>query len=665
MYKTRALTDRYLEYKPDLQGLRAVAIIWVVLAHTGFPVFQGGFIGVDVFFVLSGYLITGLLVAELQQSGRIEFLCFYARRLKRLLPALVFMLSIVSILAFFLLSHNEALVQLQSSLFATTWVSNLYFAFTEFDYFDELAERDLFLHTWSLGVEEQFYLLWPTLILILFKVSPLKQSKLTLMFFGLSIVLLISFILSLYWSVTMPQMAFYLMPARVWQFTLGAIIHTNFFRIDIDDKDSLLPAVNKKPNGILLLTGLTLIIGGGIIIAPGYSYPGYWALVPSFGAAFVIAAIHFLPRNEFSLLAHPALVWIGDRSYSLYLWHWPIFTLGFSLGLYGQVLPIVGLVLLSLLMAIISYRIIEFPFWKGSLSFFQPSRILLVGLLVIVTMLFIQFHGLRQIPVQVSSNSSDQSNQWRMDLPIIYRMPCDAWYLNADVKPCVFGNNTAEKTVVLLGDSIGAQWFSILPEIFSVPQWRLIVFTKSSCAMVDEDYVYGRIGRIYQVCSDWRTAVLDELDILKPDVLILGSSATYGFSESQWEEGSSRVFQRVSKAVKTVFVIPGTPSLGFDGPGCVARNITNDGFVDRQACSAKGRVKLIESATKYLSQSASHISNVYMLDLNGLVCPNGKCNAISKNGVIVFRDSQHLTDSFVRAQSPLVAKKLERVLNLN
>ena len=139
-----------------------------MLGHAGQAIFPGGFIGVDVFFVLSGYLITGILLRELEQSGRIEFMRFYSRRLKRLLPALILMLSVSSGVAIWLLSGVEARTQLSSSSYAATWTSNLYFAFTTFDYFDELTNRDLFLHTWSLGVEEQFYLIWPVLLLILF-----------------------------------------------------------------------------------------------------------------------------------------------------------------------------------------------------------------------------------------------------------------------------------------------------------------------------------------------------------------------------------------------------------------------------------------------------------------------------------------------------------------
>ncbi len=212
------------------------------------------------------------------------------------------------------------------------------------------------------------------------------------------------------------------------------------------------------------------------------------------------------------------------------------------------------------------------------MSHAEPLRILLVSLLIMASVILALYHGgLRQLPQPVAT--ADISNQWRRDVPVIYRMPCDAWYSHARVEPCVFGTETAKRTVVLLGDSIGVQWFSMIPEIYPESHWRTVVLTKSSCAMVDEDYFYQRIGQIYQVCTNWRNAVLEKLDTLKPEVLIMGSAATYDFSQIQWVEGSSRILERLSKAAGLVFVIPETPSLGFDGPGCISRHLSPEGRI--------------------------------------------------------------------------------------
>lgn len=640
-----------LPHRADLQGLRAVAILLVVLAHAGVPWVSGGFVGVDIFLVLSGYLITGLLLREIEQSGNISFFGFYARRLKRLLPAMIVMLGFVFLLAFKVLSDAEAHVQLASSLFATTWTSNLYFSFTEFTYFDELAARDLFIHTWSLAVEEQFYLIWPMLFLLLFRFGLLRQ-----MFRGLGLLFFASLAVSIYWTAYYPLLGFYMMPSRIWQFALGGVIHI------VLAHDPVRRRLSGANAWIALSTGVAMIVVSAIALHPNLAYPGIWALAPSLGTALVIAAGQALGGSN--PLAHPALGWIGDRSYSLYLWHWPILALGFSLGFQGQPVPTLGLVMLALLFAIFSYRFVEQPFWKGRASHASAQRTILLGLLTMAIALAAFFHGLRN-PQQMDEKVAkpDVSTQWRMDLPEIYRMRCDAWYTHAQVEPCVFGSSAANKTVVLLGDSIGAQWFSLVPEIFKQPEWRIIVLTKSACPIVDVDFFYARIGKTYQVCTDWRNAVLKELISLRPDVLIMGNAITNEFSKDEWTEGTSRILGHLSSSVGTIILIPGTPNLGFDGPGCIARQLLPMGQIDRSACIAKDRLHLVEPIKRYLETAAARFKNVHLLDLNDLVCPDGNCNAVSEQGVVVFRDSQHLTDTFVRSKISDVRIRVKKLVS--
>jgi len=651
-----------LSFRRDLQGLRAIAILLVLFAHSGSSILSGGFVGVDVFFVLSGYLITGLLLRELEQTGKIALMSFYARRMKRLLPALIFMMIISSGLAIWFLSEAEARSQLASSSFSATWTSNLYFSFSEFDYFDELSGRDLFLHTWSLGVEEQFYLIWPAALLLLFwlakKMNAKNNNAFSLMLPGLAVTFILSLILSLYWTAASPRAAFYLMPSRIWQFSLGAIIFCCIFRSESINKIRLNKISSMTFSYLILGSGLTLIIGSAVMLSPNIAYPGLWALVPSFGTALIIIAGHIAPKDSRELLSHPILVWLGDRSYSLYLWHWPILTLGFSMGLQGQTLPTLNMILLSMLAAIVSFRLIEFPFWKGNLSQAKPLRVLLVSVVVMAASILAIQHEFHRSPDQ--SKGTDISNQWRRDLPKIYHYPCDAWYAHSRVEPCVFGGNTAKKTVLFLSDSIGGQWFSMMPELFSSPDWRVVVLTKSSCPMVDEDYYYQRIGKTYQVCADWRNAILDELTVLKPDVVVMGSAATYGFNETQWVEGSSRILGRM-KTIPSVIIISGTPNLGFDGPGCVSRHLSPDGHIDREKCLVKDRIQESIPVARFLEKAANRYPNVSVLNLNDLVCPKGSCNAISEEGAIVFRDTMHLTDSFVRSQVPEIRERLKRI----
>lgn len=339
--------------------------------------------------------------------------------------------------------------------------------------------------------------------------------------------------------------------------------------------------------------------------------------------------------------------------------------LGFAYGMQHRFAETLSLVALSLLLANLSYRWVEQPFWKGRCSQAAPTRIILLSILAMLAViagvrnyfnLTLPAHDNNPQPVSLADAA-------RSDVPIIYARRCDAWYANANVEPCLFGDSNATKTVVLLGDSIGAQWFSLLPEIFPGPEWRIVVLTKSACAMVDEDYFYSRIGQIYTVCTQWRNAVLDYLASFQPDIVFLGSAATYDFSETQWTAGSSRVLARLTEVTKQVIIVPGTPKLSFDGPSCLARHTSTAHELvatDVSICREALITTQAADVAHYLQQAVQHFPNVNLLNLNDLVCPGEYCAAQDSNGLIVFRDSQHLTDSFVRAQAPKVIDRLRK-----
>jgi len=642
-------------FRKDLQGLRAIAILLVIIAHSKLGFMSGGFIGVDVFFVLSGFLITNLLYREIQETSRLALIPFYAKRIKRLFPALIIMIIGSCCLAFIFLSETEAKTQLASLPFATSWTSNLYFNFVTFDYFNELATRDLFLHTWSLGVEEQFYLIWPVILITLFWLGKKQLKPTKVIFLGLLLTFIISLSLSLYFTFNYPHAAFYQMPSRIWQFSLGALICFAFLPNALTRNNAIEKLLFNK---IVLLIGLALIFISSITMHPALTYPGFWALIPSLGTVLVIMAGQSKTIYSNRPLTQPILIWLGDRSYSLYLWHWPIFIISFSLGYQGQLMASLIMILISLLTADLSYRFIELPFWKGRWSKAKPRQIILISLFIMVSVIVVSYHAFLRQPLQPTV-TTDMNQQWRSDQPIIYRLPCDAWYEHSRVEPCVFNADGATKTVVLFGDSITAQWFSMLPAIFQKPLWQIIVLTKSSCPIIDEEIYYPRIRRIYKVCSDWRNGALDTLKEIKPDVVIMGNTATADYNKTQWLEGSSRILEKLTKIGSTVFIIPGTPSLGFDGPACVSRNISPEGQIDAKSCLAKNRMKNITSVVGILEQATNRFTNAHVLNLNDLVCPEGICKSIDKQGVVIFRDSQHLTDTFVRKQVPVIRKRIK------
>ncbi|WP_164880789.1 acyltransferase family protein [Aestuariirhabdus litorea] len=640
-----------LPFQPDIQGLRAISILLVVLCHANLFLFGGGFIGVDLFFVISGYLITGLLLREHQGSGRIQYARFIGRRLKRLLPSLLAVILATTVAASFVLSGFELREQMGSLIYAITWTSNLFFAFSDADYFAELASKDLFLHTWSLGVEEQFYLLWPLLISLIGSLGITGHKPSVVRFLGF--LFFTSLALCVYQSTQNSLYAFYLMPMRIWQFSLGALVYVIFQDRPLTTHSTLMRLA------ALLLIGLS-----SILFSPEIGYPGLWALAPSLGAALLLATSGSNTPSAF--LSHPLLRWIGDRSYAWYLWHWPFLMLGPSL-MGGSPTLLMNLLLAAgaLAASALSYRWIELPFWRGPLSQAAPGRTILVSMLAMVVA---ASAGLLQINARTPPSTDPVQRviaQARTDLPEIYSAGCDSWYYNAEVKACIGGNPSADQTLVFIGDSIGAQWYSALADIYGDGQWRIEVYTKSACPIVDEDYFYPRIGAVYAVCKEWRDNLLAQLKTRRVDTTIIGSSGTYDFSAEQWIQGSARILKTLSKISNQVLIIAGAPELSKDVPGCISRTYRNDPkslATPTNICTKSIADTQAPVVAGYLAKSTGLFPNAYLLNLNDLICPNGLCLSLSEQGIIVYRDSKHLTDSFVRSRVPEIRARIQQLL---
>lgn len=648
-----------LAHRADIQGLRAIAILLVVLAHARFPLFGGGFVGVDVFFVISGYLITGVLVrGYLNRNGLLEF---HARRLRRLLPALSFMLAVVMLVSPLLLTPREVSEQTTSLAYAATWLSNFFFAYSAIDYFAELRGKDLFLHTWSLGLEEQFNLAWPVLLSLAYacglRARWAERRALGLMVLAL---LLASLVLSvLLSSGEHAPAAYYLLHTRLWEFLLGAAVYV--FHMDRAGVNGLRQGA-RNFWGWSQVLGLLLILGAAVGFHDHMSYPGALALIPSLGAGLVLVSGPWAEGGLAArLLGSRWMTWMGDRSYSWYLWHWPVLMIGQARGMGGDTAGSVALVLVSLAIACASYQLIELPFWKGRFSGMARKRVFLLSCLAMGMPIAIANFPLAGMetdgPAVAPVVSAAQAA--RNDLPWIYAQSCDWSFKNADLTPCVRGNKDARKVVVLAGDSIGAQWASALSHLFDEAQWKIVVVTKSSCPMVDQD-VYLRDHKIFQKCREWREKVLNYLPTLQPDIVFLGSASSYGFTARQWAEGSASVLARIAPSAGRVIVIAGTPRLSFDGPACLERaEAMGEGSAEVGQCTEKVSMAPWDDVTAHLRESLSRYPSARLLNLNDLVCPEGVCRARMEGGVAVFRDTQHLTDTFVRTHAAEISRRLQ------
>ncbi|WP_225562935.1 acyltransferase family protein [Rhodanobacter sp. DHG33] len=649
--------DYRLGYRADLEGLRAIAIMLVVAVHASVPWLHGGFVGVDVFFVLSGFLITGLLVQEVSGSGRLRFAEFYVRRLRRLLPALLLMLLVVGMLASLLLAPVEQRDQSSAAAAAALWLSNIHFAFARLDYFSPGTETNLFLHTWSLGVEEQFYLIWPALLAWLLGgdggrgVARLKV--------GMFAVAIVSFAACVWLSYKAPSQAFYMMPMRAWQFAAGALVWLYFKVPGVADASPCwvrYPGITKVAGWI----GLAMITLASVWFGANIPYPGGYALLPTLGAVSIIASGSAAARPDgvSRLLAWRPLQWIGGISYSWYLWHWPVLLLGHAVT--GSDAPSyrASWVLLSLVLACLSCWFVESPIRNRREWLARPRAAIYVALTLMLAASGLCVHWNNRAGDLMQSSDMQRYAMAHGDAPAIYGMGCDDWYQSDRVRICAFGPADAMHTAVLMGDSHAGQWFPAVARAFDRPDWRVLVLTKSSCPMVDEPFFYTRIGKEYTVCATWRAHALKQLARIKPDVVMLGTADADGFSKEQWITGTTKVLASLSPVAGHVWLLRDTPSLPFDGPDCLAEHAGRPAWLGLQhACSAPTGDRRADQVYRWQGEAAGRYANVSMLDMNTQVCPDNIC-AAERNGFVVFRDSQHLTGSFAASLGPVMAEKL-------
>ena len=366
-------------YRPDIDGLRAIAVLLVIFFHAGFSFVAGGYIGVDVFFVLSGFLITLTIDTEMREN-RFSFTQFYLRRIRRIIPVLVFVMLITTIPAYLFLFADNFESYSRTLLHTMLSTNNFHLWITQKDYFAENSDLIPFLHTWSLSVEEQFYFLWPVSLLFLHKKMDLQKRLLFVFLF-----LVFGIILSVYLTNTNPGMAYFLLPARIFELAIGACLALFW------DK---LPNFSKITNHLISIVGLILILAPAYVLNKSSVFPGMNAFWPCLGTAMLI----FTGKNTDTkgiintFLQNKFLVLIGLLSYSMYLWHWPLFIFIKYLGINLEgVVRIVSLVVIFGL-SYFSWRFIEqlfrinfkYDFKKTMLYGFLPSLLLIAGIYGII-----------------------------------------------------------------------------------------------------------------------------------------------------------------------------------------------------------------------------------------------------------------------------------------
>jgi len=647
-------------FRADIEGLRAVAILLVVAYHAGIPQLSGGFVGVDVFFVLSGYLISWLLIKEVERTGTISLPSFYGRRARRLLPGLAAVLLVTILAAVLVYAPYEQRFLANTAAATAGYFSNLYFAKAAIDYHGPAAGTNPFLHTWSLSVEEQFYLVWPLLVLVgigAFGKRSTAQSRSRLLLWML-LAGAYSFALSLLLTKLRPTSAFFLSPARAWEFAVGAtgiLIPVNAVSEAFPERirERYRKLVSFRI-GLLGWLGLIGIILAGTLYDGATPFPGIAALLPTVSTVLVLRAPAGSSISRF--LSIRPLTEIGRLSYSWYLWHWPVLLLIDALA--GPLsLPVrIGLMLLSLCFAELSYRIVENPIHHNRKLALRPAYSLAMAAAITIWVITVALSWRHESIKWAITPQQASYSRLRLDLPVIYSMNCDQDYYSTELKQCLFGTPGARHTAVLLGDSHAAQWFPTVESTFVEKGWQLVVMTKSGCPIVDSPFFYPPIGRIYGECEVWRERAIERIGALKPDVVIIGS-ARYQFSNDQLKSGTSKVLVPLSMASKLVLLMRDTPKLGFDPTRCLARSSWRLAFLPGHDC----RIAMsdeVDQVYAVLKGSAREFPNVSTIDMNPFICNQANCSAI-KDGVFVFRDDNHLSNTFAQRLAGDFANQIE------
>ena len=547
----------------EIQGLRALAAILVLVFHAKF--LPGGFVGVDIFYVISGFLITGLLLKELNSNGRISLKAFYLRRSKRLLPASFLVLFITAIVAWLLLPPISR-GSIGRDLIATTlYVSNYLFAWWQNDYQNLNAVPSPFIHYWSLAVEEQFYLFWPIFIIALAK---LKSSRKFLI--GFWSVTIITFALGVWLTELAPIWAFYSLPTRAWELSIGALI-------------ALLPRLQNQKR-VVAIIGLVALLVSTFWFSEETAFPGFYALLPVLGTAALLSSIGNWPNPIKWLATNRISLWLGKISYPLYLWHWPVLVLPIAL-LSRDLLVwerIVAL-LITVFLADLTNRFVEEPLRVKDIS---PRRLIqIVGLAMVLSVLL----GLGIMKTTTSSILVDGKQTTLASIearPITYENGCHLNYHQSISPLCEFGKLDSTKTVVLYGDSHAAQWFPALNKLADEKGFKLINLTKSACPSIA--VTRASVGAFQMKnCEEWRSSAISRIAVMKPDLVILSSFEHYSpigdprKVEEWWVAGSKKSYQILQPLSPKLIYLLDTPLPDRNIPDCLAttradRCIAND-----------------------------------------------------------------------------------------
>ncbi|MGW6333111.1 acyltransferase family protein [Nocardia rhamnosiphila] len=696
-------------FRPDIEGLRAVAVVAVVLFHAGMPWVGGGFVGVDVFFVVSGFLVTGILYRETATTGTIGLARFYGARARRLLPAAGVVLVTTAVAAAVLLPPLQARRVLGDGIASALYAGNYRFALRGADYLAGDVLPSPFQHFWSLGVEEQFYLLWPVLIAATAWFARRHRTGATaprpylIVLVGVAAC---SFATSLSWTGTLPSWAFFSLPTRAWELAAGGVIALSAARW------SRLPRI---PAAFAGWAGLLLITAACTWFDEHTRYPGTAALLPVAGTALVIISGCATPRFGVGRwLALGPMRAIGRGSYSWYLWHWPVLLLapwvvGHPLGLGGSL----GAITVAGGLAMLTLWLVENPARFAVPLRSSAARSLACGGAVTavaggVTLALLvcapvpagrgtaapalaltaptapvtpttdpEEAAVRQPVAQaqaaiaasaaigpVPSNLTPSLAHAAGSKADVFVNGCVRSWREVGQTECASGDPDSATTVALVGDSHAAMWQPAFEQITVARHWRLETMAKVTCPLLDLPITSPYLGREYTECEQWRGEIVDRLQAERPRLIVVGMSRRYGADfgfvsyDPAWIDSLHRLVARLRATGAAVLVLGSIPDPHTDVPICLSEHL------DDAAACAPARPDALDDAGIAAERAATIGAGGQYADLTSLFCTASDCPLVIGDN-LVFRDDNHLTVGYAETLAPVIGALTDRALARN
>lgn len=660
-------------FRPDIQGMRAIAVLLVLLFHAGVPFLSGGFVGVDMFFVLSGYLITGIMLSEVERTSAFRITTFYAKRVIRIIPAATVVLIATGIASWLWVPVTQWRSIGQEIIGSAMYVSNWQFAAST-NYLNAEAPPSPLQHFWSLAVEEQFYIIWPLIvvcIVVLVRKAKLVEHApaynassrvLRILFLAMGLLTIVSFAFSLLAMRFWPEAAYFITPTRIWELGIGGLLAF---------ATPMLRELPRRVRRAAMPIGLLMIAFAAVGYSSATSFPGASALLPTLGMALMLTggiarADEHLPHP---VLAHPVAQWFGNISYSLYLWHWPILVIAAAAFGPLSVWTQLALLVIAVAFAWMSTVLLENPIrrWRGLRT--RPAKAGLLGLCSILISaltacaLLFAFHSnaqsdanasapgaaaipaggeparVQQVPEDLVPNLALASD----DNPTIYAEGCHLEVAETVPRECHTGEGD---TVLLVGDSHAAQWYPTLQQLSAERGFRLVSMTKSSCPVIDLEIELSGKDKPYTECAAWNDEIQKYIRENPPELVVTTSLERYQVvgrvsnDEDALASGFRSSWDTIGRSEVPVLVLADTPYMASNVPDCIAANSSNP-----QECATDRTTAFLDHGV--LSRAEQSAQGVTYVDLNSRICPGDQCEPII-GGVLVYRDAHHLSATYAR-----------------